>query len=204
MYTGYAPPPFPERGARIADWPPNRNQPPEHAGYVQPACRTLIPCRTLIREISRFMCPACQCLPVVPKEWLEGDRRRGALIGSPGTFDSVTTYCNMEGPVGFVPNLLEAPRGKSGLYHWPLPPYALSPMETHRTVLEATAGLWCLRPPTYRRGDRVIRTQLEQPIEDSPDCRRNWCTMGQYSTRMDGVMGPSSRGADGPGTRPRT
>lgn len=43
------------------------------------------------------------------KEWLEGDHRRGALIGSTGTFDSVTTYCNMEGPVGFIPNLLEAP-----------------------------------------------------------------------------------------------
>lgn len=92
------------------------------------------------------------------------------MIGSTGTYDSVTTYCNMEGPVGFVPNLLEAPTGAPEHYHWTLPPFALSSMETLHTVLEATAGLWCLRPPTYRRSERVIRTTgLEQPIEASPD-----------------------------------
>lgn len=102
--------------------------------------------------------PSLQVLACGPEECPEGDHRRGALIGSPGTFDSATTYCNMEGPVGFVPNLLEAPTGASEHYHWPLPPYGLSSMETHCTVLEATAGLWCLRPPTYSSRERVIRT----------------------------------------------
>lgn len=70
--------------------------------------------------------------------------------------------------MGSFPICWKHQRGRPGPHHWPLPQcqYTLSFTEILCTVLEAIAGLWRLRPPTYSRSARVI-------IEDSQDSRRH-------------------------------
>lgn len=105
---------------------PSNRSPPiggGHAHFMQPTMANAASgrgqtCKTSprFRHLGPWPSP---CLQVVQRRGQEGDHRRGALIASTGTFDSVTTYCNMEGPVGFSPNLLEAPTATLECYHWP-------------------------------------------------------------------------------------